>query len=159
MSASMTALVKSIQDLPRIFQVGGKKELEKMKLLQQQLENMLDRKIRIHPCENSVDADNLHALLTGSIREIGASFIFIADAAHQNESARLVRMLEHDPRFRQMRIHHPNGRSRTTIRVAIESLGEVCQMKNPSANEIRVALGIFQRNLAELIKTTLVFIL
>jgi hypothetical protein len=161
MSASVVALAKSIKDLPRIFQVGGKQELEKMKLVQQHLENMLGRKIRIHPCENSADADNMHALLEGSLREIHASFILIADAAHQNESARLVRMLKHDQRFRQRQlfIHHPNGRSCITIGEAIESLAKVFQKKNPSANEMKVALQNFQRKLAELIKTTLVFVL
>ncbi|MXQ55324.1 hypothetical protein [Shimazuella alba] len=159
MSASVAALAKSIKDLPRIFQVGGKQELEKMKLVQEHLENMLGRKIRIHPCQDSVDADNLHALLEGSIREIRASSILIADAAHQKHSARFAKLLESDSRFRWVRIYHPKGSSRFTIGVAIERLAEVCQQKNPSANEMKVALQNFQRNLAELIKTTLVFVL
>jgi hypothetical protein len=159
MNASVAALAKSIQDLPRIFQIGGKKELEKMRLVQQQLEKMIGRKIRIHPCEDSANADNLHALLKGSLREIRASSILIADAAHQNESARLVRMLKRDPRFHQLFIHNPNGRSCITIRDAIEMLIEVFQKKNPSSNEMKVALEDFERRLAELIKTTLVFVL
>ena len=155
----MKELAVAINGLPRIFQVGGEREVPAIFAVQQELSKMANRQIRIHTGKPSASEMQLFAafkpLLLGTIGEVKAKVIFIS-GPHADQLVRLIRI---DDQFKNnnLIILKPNGPKRGTIGDAIRDLDSACKSSNKQ--KIEKALLSFQLYLAELIKTTLVFVL
>jgi len=157
----MSELAAFVKDyVPRNFNVGGTKETAAITDLCQKLSQMTGRQIRIHTGKPSANVVELlvafEPLLLDSMKKVGAETLFIA-SSNQVQASQLERGFKNNHKLRHLTILASKGRSSKTIGVAITNLEEACDSRNKVM--IEKALRTFQLNLAEFIKTTLVFVL